>query len=87
VRGERIKVQVEPITRADGDATGGQNVADRVHDSMRHGLGARPQLNGWDEFRLGVERHPDPQILGLVAQGRIQLVELEMAEGRFWKKW
>lgn len=53
VRRQRVKIQIETVTGTDRYAAGGQNLPDRVHPSMCHGLGPRPQLDGGDEFVLG----------------------------------
>jgi hypothetical protein len=36
-------------------------------------------LEGGDEFGLGIESDPDPEIVGLVPEGGVELIELEMA--------
>jgi len=80
VRGQRIKIQVETVTRADRHAAGGQDLPHRMHQGMRQILRPRPQPPSGDQLRLGVKGHPHPQIVRFVAQRRVKLIELEMAQ-------
>ena len=49
-------------------------------------LGARAKLQRRDEFGRRVKRHPHPYVMRLVPQGRVQFIQLHMAEGQVLKE-
>ena len=51
-----------------------------MDDGMRHGLSARADLEGGDEFGDGIEGGPHPEVMGFVAQSGEEFVELKVAE-------
>lgn len=53
-----------------------------MDDGVRHDLSARANLEGGDEFGDRVAGGPDPEVVGLVAQGGEEFIPLKMAEGQ-----
>jgi len=57
-----------------------------MQQSICHVLGTWTELKRRDEFGNGVKGDPHPQVVGLVAQGGEESVQLEMAEGQVPEK-
>jgi hypothetical protein len=51
-----------------------------MDDGVRRGLGAWADSQDGDEFSDGITRGPDPEVVGLVAQGGGKFVRLEMTQ-------
>ena len=80
--GECVEIQVEAITGAGGDAPRRQGQCHRVDQGVRQGLSAWPDAQGGYELGLRGKGCPDPRRVGLVAQGGLQRIELQMAAGQ-----
>jgi hypothetical protein len=57
-----------------------------VDQSVSHVLCTRPDQQGWHEFCLGIKGHPDPHVVGFVAEGGIEFIELQMADVQVTEK-
>jgi hypothetical protein len=56
--GERIKVEIEPVTRKERKAARGQALAQRVDEPMGHGLGAWAELKHRNNLGERINRQP-----------------------------
>jgi len=84
--GEGIEVEVEAIAGEDGETAWSQDERQRMDDGMRHSSSAWADQQRGDEPSDGVEGDPHPEVVGLVAQGDEEFVQLEMAEGQAVEK-
>jgi hypothetical protein len=77
---QRIKVQVEPITGEEREATGSQDLSQGVDHPMSHVLGARTELKHRKNLGTRVDGQPEPQHLFGTAQPGAPFVHLQVRE-------
>jgi hypothetical protein len=78
--GDGIGIEVEAIAGEDRQTAWSQDERDSVEQSIGHVLGAWTELKRRDQLCGRVKGDPHPQVVGLVAQGGEQLIELEMTQ-------
>jgi hypothetical protein len=78
--GYGIEVQIQPIAGEDREVARSQALMELVHDTMRCVLCPGAKLQDRDQFGKRVDRHPQPQDMGSIAQPRPEFVKLEMRQ-------
>jgi hypothetical protein len=84
--GDGIEVEVKAVAGKDWQTAWSQGQCHRVQQRIGHVLGAWTQLKCWDQFGGRLKGDPHPEVVGLVAQGGEEFIQLEMAEGQVLKK-
>src|SRR5215467_6192105 len=85
---ERIKVEIEPVTREERDAARSQALSERVDEDMRHVLRAGAELKHRKNLGERVDGKREPEHLCDAAEACAQFIQLqvwepEMAEEAF----
>ena len=74
------KVEIEPITGEEREATGSQDLSQGVDHPMSHVLGAGTELKHRQNLGARVDRHPQPEHVLRAAQPGSQFIQLEVRE-------
>ena len=75
---QSIKVEIEPITGEEREATGSQDLSQGVDHPMSHVLCARTELKHRKNLGTRVDGQPEPQHLFGTAQPGAQFVQLQV---------
>lgn len=77
---ECIKVEIEPVTGKEGEATWSQDLSQGMDDPMSHVLGAGTELKHGKNLGARVDSQPEPEHLCSAAEPGSQFVQLEVRE-------
>ena len=78
--GERIEIEIEPVTGKEREATRSQALSEGVDEKMSHGLCSRTKLKHQKNLGERINGQPQPQHLLVAAQPRSQFVQLEVGD-------